>query len=61
MDATKPRKPQQGRRRTTLSLTHELWARLCEIEDHTGAPPSVTVRRVLEQGLKKYPPSTPAA
>ncbi len=53
------KKPQQGQRRTTLSLTPELWEQLKAIEERTGARPSVTVRRALEESLRKRKP--PAA
>ncbi len=41
--------PQKGgkQRRTTLSLTPELWIWLKGIEEETGARPSVIVRRAL--------------
>jgi group I intron endonuclease len=46
-----------------VSLTPELWERLKAIEEQTGARPSVTVRRLLEQSLRKGKsgPSKPAA
>jgi len=42
-------------RRTTLSLTPELWDWLKRIEEETGARPSVTVRRTLQKILSKKP------
>ncbi len=37
------------KRRTTLSLTPELWSWLKGIEEETGARPSVIVRRALQK------------
>jgi Ribbon-helix-helix domain len=45
-------------RRTTLSLTPELWEWLKAIEKETGARPSVTVRRALQKVLGKTPKET---
>ena len=64
METTQPSKPRQGQRRTTLSLTPELWEQLRAIERETGARPSVTVRRILQQSLsrrRKPSPPQPAA
>ena len=49
--------PQKGekQRRTTLSLTPELWSWLKGIEEKTGARPSVTVRRALQKILSELP------
>jgi hypothetical protein len=49
----KTNEPRSGdkQRRTTLSLTPELWNELKSIEDETGAKPSVTVRRALRWAL----------
>lgn len=63
MDVKSPETPRQGQRRTTLSLTPELWEQLKAIEAETGARPSVIVRRALEQTLSrgKGKSPTPAA
>lgn len=65
MEPKQPTRPRQGQRqrRTTLALTLELWEQLKEIERVTGARPSVTTRRALEQflGRPKSGASHPAA
>jgi hypothetical protein len=61
MEATKPKQPRQGQRRTTLSLTPELWDQLQAIEKETGARPSVTVRRILQQSLSRRRKDQPPA
>jgi predicted DNA-binding protein len=59
MGTQSPTEPRQGQRRTTLSLTPELWEQLKAIEEKTGARPSVTVRRLLERSLRKAKPGAP--
>ncbi len=43
----------EKQRRTTLSLTPELWRWLKGIEEETGARPSVIVRRALQKILNE--------
>ncbi len=50
--AKEPR-PGEKQRRTTLSLSPSLWDDLKAIEEETGARPSVTVRRMLEQAIRE--------
>ena len=64
MDATKPTKPRQGYRPTTLYLRSDQWDRLQAIEQETGASPSFTVRKLLDTklpGKRRANPSQPAA
>jgi len=63
MDITEPTKTRPVQRRTTLSLTPELWDWLRAIERETGCRPSVTVRRILqrERDRRHRAPSSPAA
>lgn len=55
MSPTKLKQPQQGepQRRTTLSLTPQIWEQLVAIETETGAKPSVTVRKMLNEALRR--------
>ncbi len=58
---TKAKSPRPGKcRPTTLSLTDEIWEDLRQIEQETGARPSVTVRRLLEQSLRKKKAKQPS-
>ena len=51
MEHNEKANPQKGskQRKTTLSLTPELWSWLKGIEEETGARPSVIVRRALQK------------
>jgi hypothetical protein len=52
---TKAKSPRPGiirKRRTTLNLDDFLWGKLKDVERKSGAPMSVTVRRMLREAFE---------